>query len=89
MFIVGEYAPFAKGSCLDCPLGHKCPTVGTTTPQVCPDGTYTSALRQSSCAVCEGGMSCITKTNSTQCEKGYYSPRGEMNCLPCGPGNYR
>lgn len=80
---------YASGVCADCPVGHKCPTVGATSPETCPNGYYTSSVRQADCTICEAGRSCVSKTNSTECPRGYYSPQGEMYCLMCGSGNYR
>ncbi len=88
-FDAGEYSLYASGTCQDCPLGHKCPTLATMSPQLCADGYYINALRQSSCSICEAGRSCVSKTNSTECGKGYYSPAGQMECFLCGSGNYR
>ena len=41
--------------CLDCGKGHKCPVNGMDMRIACPVGTYSTALKGTSCTSCPPG----------------------------------
>jgi len=78
----GQFAPFTNTpTCYPCPAGASCPDFGTTTPFICPPGTF----REPSLG--EGSSSTIS---CEPCPAGTWSPwRGTpdfSSCEPCPEG---
>ncbi|XP_075462630.1 uncharacterized protein LOC142498006 [Ascaphus truei] len=62
-----------------CPAGFHC-TRGSTQPEPCPEGTYSSRdglSNESECKACDAGQFCAGEgliTSTGQCQEGYYCP---------------
>ena len=101
---LGTYGPSSGSSsadeCLECPVGHYCPSGNQTHPTVsplpCRPGTYNplnGTGHEFNCLSCPAGMSCptIALTEPTHlCNEGHYCPNGTIqpNQFPCPPGTF-
>lgn len=75
-------------ACQACPVGHKCPRVGMSAPESCPEGEYTNQTSQEGCYPCEAGQQCPNGVRSVPCPAGYFSKYGQSNCTACKSGEY-
>ena len=57
-------------------------------PIRCDSGYFTSATGQLECALCEAGHDCSGRTQSVECDPGYFSSEGQGSCSPCASGYY-
>ena len=69
----GNQTQYTDGQCSgECPVGHACVS-GTSTPQICKQGAYSSS----------GSVACF------ECGLGSFSKmRGSGECTPCSPGSF-
>jgi hypothetical protein len=74
-----------------CPAGWVC-AIGSTTPQQCPEGTFTSSPGASTCDPCPAGYVCDLSLDTTPypCPAGSYCPTGTVAPLQylCPPGTF-
>ncbi|KAM4652057.1 LOW QUALITY PROTEIN: uncharacterized protein O3C94_014393 [Discoglossus pictus] len=72
-----------------CPAGFHCAR-GSSQPQPCPEGTYSSReglSSESQCKACEAGQFCPGEgliTSSGHCKEGYYCPGRATSSTPSG-----
>ncbi|KAL7831753.1 hypothetical protein AOLI_G00293010 [Acnodon oligacanthus] len=71
-----------------CPAGYFCPQ-GCTSPQPCPDGTYSNSTGAAECSDCPPGWLCLEGEEAQLCPEGHYCLGGTVeDILPCPPGTY-
>ncbi|KAI4815467.1 hypothetical protein KUCAC02_005611 [Chaenocephalus aceratus] len=71
-----------------CPIGHYCP-MGSTSPLLCPDGTYFNSTGAEECDDCLSGTYCLSGEGVQPCPAGHYCFGGSVEgILPCPPGTY-
>ncbi|KAK1786529.1 hypothetical protein P4O66_017651 [Electrophorus voltai] len=71
-----------------CPAGYYCPQ-GCTSPQHCPDGTYSNTTGATKCSNCPPGWLCPEGEEVQLCPEGHYCLGGTVeDVLPCPPGTY-
>ena len=78
-----------QSNCEGCPVGKYCPNEGTSSPIVCPVGTYRDLKYGSSvtsCKQCPPHKACSTEGSDGQnlqaCEAGYYCIFGSTSTRP-------
>ncbi|KAF7668979.1 hypothetical protein LDENG_00271770 [Lucifuga dentata] len=71
-----------------CPVGHYCP-LGSSSPVLCPDGTYSNTTGAADCEDCPSGTYCLLGEGVQPCPAGHYCLGGSVEgILPCPPGTY-
>ncbi|KAF3847745.1 hypothetical protein F7725_020773 [Dissostichus mawsoni] len=71
-----------------CPIGHYCP-MGSTSPLLCPDGTFFNSTGAEECDDCLSGTYCLSGEGVQHCPAGHYCFDGSVEgILPCPPGTY-
>ncbi|XP_035857407.1 zonadhesin-like [Sander lucioperca] len=71
-----------------CPIGHYCP-MGSRSPVLCPDGTYSNTTGAEECDDCLSGTYCLSGEGVQPCPAGHYCLGGGVEgILPCPPGTY-
>ncbi|XP_074535630.1 uncharacterized protein LOC141797845 [Halichoeres trimaculatus] len=71
-----------------CPVGHYCP-MGSASPVLCPDGTYSNTTGAEACDDCPSGTYCLSGEGVQPCPAGHYCLGGGVEgILPCPPGTY-
>ncbi|KAF3692794.1 Sushi, von Willebrand factor type A, EGF and pentraxin domain-containing protein 1 [Channa argus] len=71
-----------------CPAGHFCP-MGSSSPVVCPDGTFSNSTGADMCKDCPPGTYCLSEQGVQPCPAGHYCLGGGVeSILPCPPGTY-
>ena len=86
----GTYSVGGKlTTCLACPAGSFCPTLGGNAPVTCPLGTYQPNVNKTYCNSCPPGSYCPSLTQSAPlaCPSGSYSPvTNSTYCFECPTG---
>ncbi|XP_053729819.1 SCO-spondin isoform X1 [Synchiropus splendidus] len=71
-----------------CPVGHYC-SKGSSSPRVCPDGTFSNSTGAEACADCPPGTYCLSGEGVRPCPAGHFCLGGGVEAiLPCPPGTY-
>ena len=70
---------------MDCPIGFECHTPYAK-PIACIEGYYADTINKDACLICPAGWQCPTIFAKVECDPGYYSVAGSVNCYPIPPG---
>ncbi len=74
----------------DCGVGNFCAETGRDySPEPCPEGTYSSISKATTCSKCPKGFYCPGGTDRKNCGPGHYCPETGMSEVEyCSPGTY-
>ncbi|XP_028320851.1 uncharacterized protein LOC114474630 [Gouania willdenowi] len=71
-----------------CSVGHYC-LMGSSSPVICPDGTFSNSTGAEVCDDCPSGTYCLSGEGVQPCPAGHYCVGGGVEgILPCPPGTY-